>query len=577
VYGVAGFAGGTLRGVAAERRFDSVGGDSPNGVEETMADRNIELTRRKILASAGAVGAAGVGAGLGTSALFSDEESFVNNEITAGTLDMVVDWEEHYSYPQLYGIEDPTSGLETTMSEPDNPDEYTAFPPGANDPILWVHDEDVDAYMDATAIDAFPDEDNDGAQDEFDGEDACSVLPDLAGGDGGLSDSMRTRRDGVTEEGDPLIQLDDVKPGDFGEVTLSFHLCDNPGYVWLNADNVGWAENGTNEPEASASGEGERPEVELLDEIQTAWWYDENCNNLTDTSQGGGDEVDLVIVLDESGSMDSGSGSALESAKNGAKTLVDAVGPDVRTSLVTFDDQEDTGLRANLAESNSDVKDAIDDVPYNSSGSTAIGEGIAVGQDHLQNGTGARSGAEKVMVVLADGGENEGTDPVGEASSAKNDGTTIYSIAYTDGADEDLMEDISTNPTDDGTIDDQDPYAYLADQADIGDVFDDIGTSVSQGEEIFFQGSLRRAVDALQYGAGIPLDGDGGDDFDEFSDPATADSRGCFEATPETNCIGFSWWVPPEVGNEIQSDSVSFDLGFYTEQCRNNDGSAGNA
>jgi len=535
-----------------------------------MTDHNIELSRRKILASAGAVGAAGVGAGLGTSALYSDEESFVNNEITAGTLDMVVDWEEHYSYPQLYGIEDPTSGLETTMSEPDNPDEYTAFPPGANDPILWVHDEDVDAYMDATAIDAFPDEDNDGAQDEFDGEDACSDLPDLAGGDGGLSDPMRTQMDGVTEPGDPLIQLQDVKPGDFGEVTLSFHLCDNPGYVWLYAFNVIFDDNGTNEPEESASGEG--PGVELADEIQTAWWYDDNCNNLTDTSQGGGDEVDLVIVLDESGSMDSGSGSALESAKNGAKTLVDAVGPDVRTSLVTFDDQEDTGLRANLAESNSDVKDAIDDVPYNSGGSTAIGEGIAVGQDHLQNGTGARSGADKVMVVLADGGENEGTDPQGEASSAKTDGTTMYSIAYTDGADEDLMEDLSTNPTDDGTIDDQDPYAYLADQADIGDVFDDIGTSVSQGEEIFFQGSLRNALLAL-FADGIPLDGDGGDDFDEINDDPDDESRGCFEATPETNCIGFSWWVPPEVGNEIQSDSVTFDMGFYTEQCRNNDGS----
>jgi hypothetical protein len=27
-----------------------------------------------------------------------------------------------------------------------------------------------------------------------------------------------------------------------------------------------------------------------------------------------------------------------------------------------------------------------------------------------------------------------------------------------------------------------------------------------------------------------------------------------------------------DVGNEVQSDSVSFDLGFYAEQCRHNDG-----
>jgi len=58
-----------------------------------MTDNNkkMELTRRKILASTGAVGVAGAAAGFGTSALFSDEEAFNNNEITAGTLDMSVD------------------------------------------------------------------------------------------------------------------------------------------------------------------------------------------------------------------------------------------------------------------------------------------------------------------------------------------------------------------------------------------------------------------------------------------------------------------------------------------------------
>ena len=56
-----------------------------------MTERDIELTRRKILGAAGAVGTAGAAAGLGTSALFSDEESFTSNSITAGTLDMTVD------------------------------------------------------------------------------------------------------------------------------------------------------------------------------------------------------------------------------------------------------------------------------------------------------------------------------------------------------------------------------------------------------------------------------------------------------------------------------------------------------
>lgn len=55
-----------------------------------MHDEAFKLTRRKALAGLATVGAAGAGAGLGTSALFSDEEEFTGNQFTAGTLDMAV-------------------------------------------------------------------------------------------------------------------------------------------------------------------------------------------------------------------------------------------------------------------------------------------------------------------------------------------------------------------------------------------------------------------------------------------------------------------------------------------------------
>ena len=59
-----------------------------------MADDNTYgLSRRKALLGLGTIGVAGASAGLGTSALFSDEESFENNSITAGTLDMAVEGE----------------------------------------------------------------------------------------------------------------------------------------------------------------------------------------------------------------------------------------------------------------------------------------------------------------------------------------------------------------------------------------------------------------------------------------------------------------------------------------------------
>lgn len=51
-----------------------------------------ELSRRKALGGLATIGLAGAGAGLGTSAYFSDEESFANNELTAGELNLVVDY-----------------------------------------------------------------------------------------------------------------------------------------------------------------------------------------------------------------------------------------------------------------------------------------------------------------------------------------------------------------------------------------------------------------------------------------------------------------------------------------------------
>jgi predicted ribosomally synthesized peptide with SipW-like signal peptide len=56
-----------------------------------MTDKKYELSRRKALLGLGTIGAAGAAAGMGTSALFSDEESFTDNLIEAGTLDLSVE------------------------------------------------------------------------------------------------------------------------------------------------------------------------------------------------------------------------------------------------------------------------------------------------------------------------------------------------------------------------------------------------------------------------------------------------------------------------------------------------------
>lgn len=61
-----------------------------------MKREHMELTRRKLLGSLGAVGATSAAAGLGTTAYFNDTEQFEDNELTAGQLDLVARWEVTY-------------------------------------------------------------------------------------------------------------------------------------------------------------------------------------------------------------------------------------------------------------------------------------------------------------------------------------------------------------------------------------------------------------------------------------------------------------------------------------------------
>jgi predicted ribosomally synthesized peptide with SipW-like signal peptide len=66
-----------------------------------MMDKKYELTRRKLLAGVGGVGLASGGAGLGTTAYLNDTESFEDNSLTAGALNMIVSADIHDKSPEL--------------------------------------------------------------------------------------------------------------------------------------------------------------------------------------------------------------------------------------------------------------------------------------------------------------------------------------------------------------------------------------------------------------------------------------------------------------------------------------------
>ena len=76
-------------------------------------------------------------------------------------------------------------------------------------------------------------------------------------------------------------------------------------------------------------------------------------------------------------------------------------------------------------------------------GGTNIGGGMIRGLDVLLNSDAARSDAAKVIIVLTDGVHNSGSDPVQVAQSIADRGVVIFTITFSDEANEENMRRVA--------------------------------------------------------------------------------------------------------------------------------------
>ncbi len=465
-----------------------------------MNDDKIGLSRRKMLVGLGAVGVASAGAGLGTTAYFNDTETFEGNTLTAGELDLKLDYKSTY----LGG-------------------------PGRLDDVKSMGYPDAEDLGDGRyLLDQTPAPgEGQSWEDYVTGEiDFCSPA----------MDEFLVNGDGI-----PVFTLDDVKPGDSGEVTISLHICDNPAYLYLAGELTENLENGQSEPELDAEGEDTDGVGELADAIEVCVWYDEDCDNVYEpTGTGERQELEVALVSDTSGSMSGANLSALQAA---ATSFVGNLSSPDEAAAISF--ASGASLDQELTTTYQNVINAINN--YTASGSTNVAGGINVAQTELTSGTNATPGASKVMIVLTDGFENIG-DARTAATAAKNAGTRIFGIGLGNNVDASLVQDISSSPGD----------AFLApDPADLDTVYAEIAQIVLEGEQKILSGTMSEVFAELADGEA--LDGNRQEEGRQPYPGAT------------TQCIGFEWTLPAEVGNEIQTDSVSFDLAVYAEQSRHND------
>ncbi len=86
-------------------------------------------------------------------------------------------------------------------------------------------------------------------------------------------------------EDQKFFDFDDIKPGDYGEGTISLHLTSNPAWVRAVIDDVHNDENGCTEPEASDSGDTTCDDPgygqgELAQNLHFRIWEDDGDNVL---------------------------------------------------------------------------------------------------------------------------------------------------------------------------------------------------------------------------------------------------------------------------------------------------------
>ena len=555
------------------------------------------LSRRKMLAGIGVVGLASAGTGLGTSAFFSDEEEFVDNSLVAGELDLLVDWQQTYDFGD---------GHQFVSAHPDHDGD-------GEQSIAADNDAGQIRYSD------FPDEEDEDSNGANIPVLNCENIPPLSEADFGV--------DPITgEEMETLVQFTDVKPGDSGEITFSLHLCDNPGYLWMQADNVSESGGVHAEPEMAVDPDNLG---DLAGAIQATLWYDEDCDNVYD----GADPVDIMLTLDFSGSMlydqyggvVSGDEITINGTTHPETTKIDLVelgtrqfvdylqsqNADANVGVAYFDGEgsDDTeprtgvlqamttdlsvvdsalsGLRQKLANVVSGGPGSTpfdgdgDPDPFSNASSIAtgtyIGEGVDDAQDELASN--GRSGAEKRNIVLSDGesfnggGSTSFASPEDAADDARaaspSPATDVYTISV--GSANDGVLQAMAGPAG-GAGGDPAFFNDVDDPLNVPSVFGNLAAQ-TVAEKVIMQDTLDNVLAALADGNGVPLDGNRATIYDELNDDPTDPDREAFRGDGVMHCVALSWELPFEVGNEIQGDTLGFDLGFYTEQERHNDGS----
>ncbi|WP_435358389.1 hypothetical protein [Haloarchaeobius sp. DFWS5] len=259
-----------------------------------------KLSRRQVLAGLGTIGVASAGAGLGTTAFFSDTER-LQGWYEAGRVDLILDYRSTYKPWERYDLHMVPEDQRPAIVKDSGGMTYEI---GAAPAIRYVDSGEALSHEEwgrvVTGLTDVPT-----ACNFDDPTDISNSLParfeTLAG-----ATYLPGYVDGQDNDGGApvmYVDLDDIKPYDEGETTFSIHLCGNPSFVTARLLDAVDDENVLYEPEIEAGEPEDEAGVfeggELGDYLYVVVSADPDCDNLSaNTILGESDTDDLSGPVD---------------------------------------------------------------------------------------------------------------------------------------------------------------------------------------------------------------------------------------------------------------------------------------
>jgi len=106
------------------------------------------------------------------------------------------------------------------------------------------------------------------------------TIPDYSNPTGALVKSVNTSWALSDLDNQVFFNFVDLKPGDFGEDTISIHVNNNDAWMCMSTEITATPENGITEPEGIVDSSDGIDEGELQDELNFAFWVDDGDNVL---------------------------------------------------------------------------------------------------------------------------------------------------------------------------------------------------------------------------------------------------------------------------------------------------------